>query len=83
LKVYASIIQDVIVNPVYQRNGIGKVMVQKTLEYISKNACTAAFIGLNSTKWKESFYENFGFWQRPNEKFGSGMMKYWEEKFIL
>jgi ribosomal protein S18 acetylase RimI-like enzyme len=72
-------IQDVIVDPEYQRNGIGKAMMQKTMQYISYNASPGAFVVLMSAKGKEQFYKNYGFWERPNEKFGSGMMKYLEQ----
>lgn len=72
-------IQDVIVHPEYQRKGLGQLMMEKIMNYISKNACSGAIVGLMSAKGKEAFYERFGFWKRPNENFGHGMMQFWEK----
>lgn len=73
-------IQDVIVKPSYQGFGIGKAMIERLMNYIEKNACSGAVVGLMSAKGKEAFYEKFGFWKRPNEHFGHGMMQFWEGK---
>lgn len=72
-------IQDVIVHPEYQRKGIGLSMMEKIMNYIDKHACQGAVVGLMSAKGKEQFYERFGFWKRPNEHFGHGMMQFWEK----
>jgi predicted N-acetyltransferase YhbS len=72
-------IQDVIVHPKYQRRGIGLSMMGKLMEYISKSACDGAVVGLMSAKGKEQFYERFGFWTRPNDHFGHGMMQFWKK----
>lgn len=32
-----------------------------------------------SAKGKEKFYKRYGFWKRPNEHFGHGMMQLWGE----
>ena len=72
-------IQDVIVKPEYQKNGIGLEMMKKVMEYIKENACSGAIIGLMAAKNKEQFYEKFGFWKRPNEHFGHGMMQFWKK----
>lgn len=73
-------IQDVIVHPEYQRKGIGLSMMEKIMNYIDKHACQGAVVGLMSAKGKEQFYERFGFWKRPNEHFGHGMMQFWEKE---
>lgn len=73
-------VQDVIVKPAYQRMGIGHAMMEKVMDYIGRNACTGAVAGLMSAKGKEDFYRRFGFWERPNENFGAGMMQFWERK---
>jgi len=55
------------------------------MRYIKRNACNNAVVGLMSAKNREGFYEKFGFWKRPNEHFGHGMMQFWkrsEEKEI-
>lgn len=67
-------IQDVLVHPKYQGRGIGKEIMKRILEYI-KDVDKTAIIGLMSSKGKESFYEKFGFIKRPNDKYGSGMIK--------
>lgn len=73
-------IQDVMVKPEYQRMGIGFEMMNKIMNYIKERACPGAFVALMSAKDKEGFYEKFGFWKRPNEKFGHGMMQVWDKK---
>lgn len=72
-------IQDVIVHPGYQRIGIGLSMMGKLMDYINEHACDGAVVGLMSAKGKEQFYERFGFWVRPNEHFGHGMMQFWKK----
>lgn len=71
-------IHDVIVNPIYQRMGIGLEIMDKIMSFISKNACSGAIVGLMAAKGKEGFYEKFGFWKRPNEDFGCGMSQFWK-----
>jgi GNAT superfamily N-acetyltransferase len=72
-------IQDVIVHPEYQSKGIGFSMMRNLMDYINKCACDGAVVGLMSAKGKEQFYERFGFWRRPNEHFGHGMMQFWKK----
>jgi predicted GNAT family N-acyltransferase len=72
-------IQDVIVKPEYQKMGIGFEMMKKVMKYIEINACSGAVVGLMAAKGKEKFYEKFGFWKRPNENFGHGMMQFWKK----
>lgn len=72
-------IQDVIVHPAYQRKGVGTEMMKKVMNYISDNACKGAVVGLMSAKGKEEFYNKYGFWKRPNDHFGNGMMQFWDE----
>lgn len=71
-------IQDVIVSPECQRMSIGIALMKAVMNYIGDNACIGANIGLMSAKGKEEFYERFGFWKRPNENFGAGMMQFWK-----
>ena len=72
-------IQDVIVKPEYQRQGIGLKMMGKVMEYIRGNACREAIVGLIAVKDTEPFYEKFGFCKKPNEEFGCEMMQFWEK----
>jgi len=72
---YIAIIVDVIVLPEYQGNHIGKVMMQKVMEFIINSISEGQFVFVNlmAAKDKESFYAQFGFDVRPNEKVGAGM----------
>jgi len=73
---YYMTVVDVIVLPEYQGKGIGKAMMQKVMEYAK--SCVSgeqvANISLFCAKGREAFYEQFGFWARPNDTFGPGMM---------
>ena len=68
-------IQDLIVLPEYQGKGIGTAIMEKLIDYIKDNAIPNTYVtaGLFSAKGKESFYEKFGFYIRPNENRGAGM----------
>lgn len=74
----AFYIQDVIVDPEFQRIGIRMAMMNRIMSYISEHACTGAVVGLMSAEGKEEFYERFGFKKRPNENFGAGMTQFWK-----
>lgn len=69
-------IQDVFIKPEYQRKGIGKLIIEKLLEYIKSNGVINSniMVGLMAAKGKEEFYQKLGFGIRPNEKEGNGMM---------
>lgn len=69
-------ITDVIVSPDFQGNGLGKQLVNKTLERLKeyslgnvKLACS-----LYANPGKEPFYVKFGFEELPNDKYGYGML---------
>jgi GNAT superfamily N-acetyltransferase len=68
-------LQDIIVRPEYQRKGIGRMIVLALLDYVYSHGGHNTNIGLMSSKGREKFYEGFGFVERPNEKWGGGMMK--------
>ena len=70
-------IQDVIVKPQYQSNGIGKAIMDYLFRYIEKNSLpnTTVTIGLMAAKGKDDFYEKLGFVARPNDTYGAGMIK--------
>jgi GNAT superfamily N-acetyltransferase len=69
-------IQDVIVVPEHRGEGIGRAIVSRLVEYAKANSLpgTGIAIGLMSARGKEPFYEKLGFYQRPNEHEGAGMM---------
>ncbi|GHT58447.1 hypothetical protein AGMMS50239_03010 [Bacteroidia bacterium] len=75
-KGYTVIIRDVIVLPEHQGKGIGKELMQKAMDYIRKRYLQKGqkvFVNLMAAKNRESFYKQFGFEERPNEKVGAGM----------
>jgi GNAT superfamily N-acetyltransferase len=71
-------IQDVIVLPDHQGQGIGARMMAAVMEYIRAHASQNSVIGLMSAKGKENFYTRYGFSARPNEKLGCGMTIFWQ-----
>ncbi|PFJ05421.1 GNAT family N-acetyltransferase [Bacillus cereus] len=54
-------IQDIVVHPDYQKNGIGKKIMNTLVEYLNQNAPDKAFIGLFASPGKTSFYEKYDF----------------------
>lgn len=75
---YIAIIVDVIVLPEFQGRGIGTTMMQKAMDFIkgSLSAGQFVFVNLMAAKDKETFYKQFGFEVRPNERSGAGMTQY-------
>ena len=78
---HIAIIVDVIVNPDYQNMGIGRSLMQKALDYLKNNLPVGwgINISLMSAKGKEGFYEQFGFINRPSERYGNGMTIWYEK----
>ncbi|WP_433774796.1 GNAT family N-acetyltransferase [Bacillus wiedmannii] len=54
-------IQDIVVHPDYQKNGIGKEIMNTLVEYLNQNAPDKAFVGLFASQGKTSFYEKYDF----------------------
>jgi len=71
-------IQDVIVHPDYQRQGIGTMLMDRIMTHIRGKAVQNTVIGLMASKGRESFYERYGFTVRPNDFLGSGMTMLWK-----
>ena len=71
-------VQDVVIDPEYQGKGIGKAIMQYLTDYIENNSIpnTEVTIALMAAKGKEDFYTKLGFFTRPTERFGPGMMKF-------
>lgn len=67
-------LQEIIVLPEYQNQGIGTAIVNRLLEYISEHTEPGDFtsVGLTAAEGKEGFYERFGFTK------SRGMTKYIE-----
>ena len=74
-KGYIAYLADVMVKPDYQRQGIGKRLVDECIAYIDRQLKEGwrIKIVIVSAKGKEPFYERFGFEVRPNENDGAGM----------
>ena len=73
-------VQDVIVRPEYQRQGIGTMLMERTMAYIRTHAHHNSVIGLMAAAGKEPFYERYGFATRPNDRLGSGMTIFWRDE---
>ena len=75
-----ALLLDVIVLPEYQRQGIGKTLMNYVMEYLyilSQNG--GIKVNLLTAPDKVGFYEKFGFISRPNDKLGPGMTQ-WIQK---
>ncbi len=72
---YVAFLSDVIVDPAYQLQGIGRSLVEAVIRRIKDDMKPGykVKLNLNSAKGKEPFYEKFGFKERPNEEAGAGM----------
>jgi ribosomal protein S18 acetylase RimI-like enzyme len=79
----AYYIQDVILKPEYQRQGIGTQLMDKVMEFIRAHANNNSVIGLMAAKGKEAFYTRYGFTVRPDDRLGSGMTMWWKTEKSL
>ena len=75
---YANFITDVMVIPEYQRQGIGREMMRRTVDFMRSTLRPGETIVLYlmSATGKEEFYKQFGFKARPNEVWGAGMSQW-------
>jgi ribosomal protein S18 acetylase RimI-like enzyme len=69
-------IQDVVVDPQYQKAGIGAALMTNIEKYLSVNAKKGSTIGLLAAKGKEGFYSRYGYIERPNNALGNGMCRF-------
>ena len=63
-------VQDVIIQPGYQRHGLGTLVMGKLMDYLNRTATQGAFIGLMSAPGLEEFYGRFGFTSYPDDSPG-------------
>jgi len=68
-------VQDVIVMPPYQRQGIGTRIMEEITAYLDEHAVDQAFIGLKAGKNLIPFYERFGFSSREEDIPGVFMVR--------
>ena len=70
-------IVDIVVQPEYQKRGIGSHVVNMLVGYVETRVPVGgrASIFLAAEKGKESFYEKMGFKRIPHDYCGSGMRK--------
>lgn len=68
-------VQDVIVRPEFQGNGLGLRIMERVMSFIEGAATTGAFVGLMAAEGVEPFYERFGFRRRPDDR--PGMFVVW------
>lgn len=70
-------IKDFAVRPEYQGQGVGRLLMNAMEDHIMTSVPDgwAVSLELISSKGKESFYEKFGFEQRPCDWDGPGMLK--------
>ena len=73
-------IQDVIVLPAYQRQGVGTQMMDRIMAYIQAHAHHNTIVGLMAAHGKEPFYEKYGFTRRPTDRLGAGMTLFWQKE---
>ena len=68
-------VQDVMVLPEYQRQGIGSRIMDLITAYLDENLCKEAFVGLKSAPGLECFYGRYGFTSKPEDVPGLFMVK--------
>lgn len=64
-------LQDVIVRPSAQGEGLGRFITDRLMEYVHDVAGPGTFVGLMAARGVESFYRRWGFRPRPED--GPGM----------
>jgi GNAT superfamily N-acetyltransferase len=69
-------IQDIIVAPSYQKQGIGHLVMTHIENYLTNTCSNGATVGLLSAHGKESFYTHYGYVKRDGDSLGFGMCKF-------
>ena len=77
---YVVYIADVIVLPAYQRQGLGRELMNRVMTFIRGilKPGYRVMVSLQAAKGKEAFYEKFGFVPRPTADTGCGMHQWLE-----
>ena len=66
-------VQDIIVLPEHRGKGYAGIIMDEVMKYINSKVGKGGYIGLFAAKGVEGLYKKYGFVERPNEQFGSGM----------
>lgn len=69
-------LQDIIVEPAFRGQGIGRAIVDDLLAQIEAAATITCSIGLMSVEGKEALYQASGFQSRPAPGVGAGMTQF-------
>lgn len=69
-------IQDVVIDPYFQKLGVGNALMQEIEQYLSMTAKKGATIALLSAQGKEDFYSRYGYSERTGDPLGKGMCKF-------
>lgn len=71
-------IQDLIVIPSSQHMGVGSTVLNALIQYVDylREEDSQMMLCLMCAKGREKFYEKHGFFTRPTEHLGPGMMQY-------
>lgn len=76
--VVIAYIQDLVVSPDSQGNGVGKMIIERLISFVKENKLsdTEIMLCLMCAKGREEFYEKFNFIRRPTDNLGPGMIQY-------
>ena len=71
-------VQDLIIRPEYQREGIGGMILEKLKSFVMQEGFpgTMMMFDLMCATGREEFYKKHGFISRPNDRLGPGMIQY-------
>ena len=67
-------VEELIVHPDHQRNGLGTRIMQKLMAYVDERCSGGCLVGLFTLDRLDEFYGRFGFKRRPDDR--PGMQKY-------
>ena len=66
-------IQDVVIAPNYQGQGVGKAVIMNLISDMKNSLPPSCTIGLLAAVGQEGFYSSFSFITRPDRDYGAGM----------
>lgn len=76
--VVVAYIQDLVVRPDNQKEGVGRVIIERLVDYVkeTKLSDSEIMLCLMCAKGRENFYKKFNFIARPTDNLGPGMIQY-------